>query len=338
MSVPRFAAREDSAPMVKLDRNALEDRKTPRWSETRFFCGWSPENAVGLYIHTGRFPGDVDLWWVHLAAYLPHGQLAVERFWCRNRATAGVRSDNFDVEMTETGWRSTYDSVGQLTDREALTRAPRGCSAPSVRLGWDVTATAASPEWDMFAGATGLDFAKDLHVQGTFTLQGTLQVGNDVHHIDGVAFKDHSSGTRSFDTWSGHRFLVGLLPDRAVHAATIMREGAVPATIGCWYLDNRTESLLDFDAPLMTNLQGEPDVQVITLASDSQTLRLHAEIVHALPITISEENDNFNGIDWEMDGDPMVMVESIVRLTTEEGAVGYAFFERSARRSGVPRI
>ena len=322
-----------------IDRNAVADRETPLWGETRWLCGWSPDNGVGIYIHAGRYRHDIDFWWVHLAVYLPDGKLAVDRFWCRNEAVAGLVSDTLRFEMTQGGWTSTYDGVCQWTDREALTRNARGCSAPSVRAEWKLSAAELAPEWDMFEGAShGQDFATALHVQGTFSVTGRVRVGDQEYEFNGVGFKDHSAGARNMGAWTNHRFLIGVLPDlRTVHAVTIIRDGAEPATVGRWHKEGVVESLTGFEAPLMTTLVGEPDDQEIVLRSESETLAIRTEIIHALPITISQDNDNFNGIDWEMDDDPMVMVESIVRFTAPDGDVGYGFFERSARRSSLPR-
>ncbi len=322
-----------------VDRNAVADRETPLWGETRWLCGWSPDNGVGVYIHAGRFRHDIDFWWVHLAVYLPDGTLAVDRFWCRNESVVGLTSDNLRIEMTAGGWTSRYDGVCQRTDREALTRNARGSSAPSVRVQWDLNATEMAPDWDMFEGAgEGQDFATDLHVQGTFHVTGRLHVSDEVHEFVGVGFKDHSSGARNMGAWTNHRFLIGVLPDlRPVHAVTIIRDGAEPATVGRWHNNGVAEPLTGFEAPLMSNLMGAPDDQEIVLRSDSETIAVRTEIIHALPFTISEDNDNFNGIDWEMTDDPMVMIESIVRFTSPDGDVGYGFLERSARRSSLPR-
>jgi hypothetical protein len=56
-----------------------------------------------------------------------------------------------------------------------------------------------------------------------------------------------------------------------------------------------------------------------------------------LPIMISEENENLNGIDWESPGNPVIVMEGIAKLTLEDGTVGYSFIESSARRNDIRR-
>lgn len=62
------------------------------------------------------------------------------------------------------------------------------------------------------------------------------------------------------------------------------------------------------------------------------------ELLHALPVTITLDNENINGVDWELDGDPLVLVEGKARLTAADGTVAYGFHERSALRSRLTRV
>jgi hypothetical protein len=319
----------------RLDANAAPSKSMPRWSETRWNCCWSPEGDVGIYIHAGRYPKDLDLWWVHVAAYLRDGKLAVDRFWCRNPAEAGIRSDNLLLEMTTNGWRTTFDGVGQLTDTAELVRTTRGSSAPTATLKWDVVATEAAPVWDMFDSVDSpQDFASDLHIQQAATTTGSLWIDGVEYSLEGVGFKDHSSGARSFGTWNSHRFLQAVMPDWTVHAVTIMRDDdTAGATMGKVMAGGEQQPVKVFEGALLTSPTGEPKADILTVTGPSGPVSLSAEVIHCLPITITEDNDNFNGIDWDIAGDPMVMVEAIVRLTAEDGAVGYGFLERSARQS-----
>lgn len=309
------------------------------WSETRWNCCWSPDAGVGLYIHAGRFREDVDLWWVQSVAYLPDGRLAVDRAWCRNDAPAGVRSDNLDLTMTATGWRALFDGVGELTTTTALARATRGSAAPSVPVRWDVTATAAAPLWDMYSTVAGVqDFASDLHLQQASATTGSLWVGGVEYPLDGVGFKDHSSGVRTWANWHSHRFLVAAMPGYAVHAVTIFGPDGTPTKpFGALMVDGVQRPIEQFELPPLAEAHGAPADQELVVTGPGGPIRLRAELIHALPMTITEDNDNLNGIDWDIAGDPIVMIEGIARLTGPDGAVGYGFLERSARRSALPR-
>jgi len=321
-----------------VDVNATVDRVSPSWGETRWHCCWSPDAGVGMYIHTGRFRKDIDMWWAHIAAYLPDGQLAVDRLWCRNTAAAGVNSENLDLTITATGWRSTFDGVGELTSTAALSRSVRGSGAPSVALRWDVTAHQAAPAWDLYSSVDQQqDFASDIHIQQATTTTGTLWVDGQSIPLDGVGFKDHSSGARSFAAWDGHRFMIAVMPGWVVHAVTIFRgNGTAADPIGVVMADGRRTPVGQFDLPALADTQGMPRDQEMIVTGPSGPIQLRTEVIHALPITITENNDNYNGIDWDIRSDPMVMIEGIVRLTAPDGSVGFGFLERSARQSTLP--
>jgi hypothetical protein len=334
--VANLTASTPHRPVV--DANATVDRVSPTWGETRWHCCWSPDAGVGMYIHTGRFRKDVDMWWAHIAAYLPDGHLAVDRQWCRNTSVAGVNSQNLALTITPTGWHSTFDGVGELTSTADLSRSVRGSGAPSVALRWDVTAHEAAPVWDLYSAVDEQqDFASDIHIQQATTTTGTLWVDGQSFPLDGVGFKDHSSGARSFAAWHGHRFMIAVMPEWVIHAVTIFRDNGIAADpVGVVMSDGHCTPVEQFDLPALADPQGVPRDQEMIVTGRSGPIRMRVEVIHAFPITITEDNDNYNGIDWDIPSDPMVMIEGIVRLTGPDGSVGFGFLERSARQSTLP--
>ena len=322
-----------------LDRNADADFTVPLWSETRWHCCWSVEAGAGIYIHTGRFRKDLDMWWAHIAAYLPDGLLAVDRFWFRNVSPAGLDSQNLSLTISESGWHSRFDGVCELTSTAALSAASRGCAGPTAGVRWQVTATAAAPVWDVYSSTDReQDFASMLHIQQAATTEGTLWVDGVEYPLHGVGFKDHSSGARTFGAWHGHRFMIALMPRWVVHAFTVFRDDRTAAEpIGLVMEDGVTTAITQFEAPRLSDATGAPVDSVMVVDGPSGPMTLNASIIHALPITITEDGDNYNGVDWQVSSDPMVMVEGIVALTTADGERGVGFLERSARQSTLPR-
>jgi len=212
-------------------------------------------------------------------------------------------------------------SVGPVGDHEM------GCNA-----------TAVAPVWDMYAGAGAVqDFATDMHVQQTYTTTGTLWIDGRAYPLSGVGFKDHSSGKRDFGAWSGHRFLIAVMPDWSLHAVTITRDRDVLASMGAVMVGGESIAVTQFDAAPLEDAEGTTKIQEVVVTGPAGPVSMRIELLHALPITISDSNDNYNGVDWEYPGEPMVMVEGIVQLTDPNGAVGYGFLERSARQSRLPR-
>ena len=57
----------------------------PHWSETMYFHVWNPVQDVGVFVHVGRWPADLDLWWAQVIAMLPDGELLVDRSWAGPR-------------------------------------------------------------------------------------------------------------------------------------------------------------------------------------------------------------------------------------------------------------
>jgi hypothetical protein len=154
------------------------------------------------------------MWWVHLCAYLPDAKLCVDRFWGRNPAGAGVHVGPLKLDMTDNGWTCVYDGVGELTTITALTDAPRGSSAPVRSMQWEVTATGVTPEWDMYASRDDrMLSAQDFHVQQGLESEGRLRVGDAEYRLEGIDFKDHSTGVRDFGPWTKHNFLLIVGPE-----------------------------------------------------------------------------------------------------------------------------
>lgn len=323
-----------------MDLNAEVKRGVPLWNETRWNGCWSPAAGAGLYIHTGRFRSDLDIWWAQTVAYLPDGQLSVDRSWGRNSQQDRVTTGSFELRLTESGWHSTFDGAGELTSIDALARAPRGCSAPFVPMRWEVAAEPTAPEWSLYGdGHNTHSFAGDRHVQQGFRTTGTLTVAGTTYDLSGVGFKDHSSGVRDWAGWGSHWFILAVMPTYTFHAFSIVgADGTARPLAGTYFRDGVRLGINAGQLPPMTDPTGAPVLQELILKPSRRAPEtLRAELIHGLPMTITAANDNINGIDWETPHDPVVLVEGIGRFSDAEGQVGYGFLERSALRSALRR-
>ncbi len=312
----------------------------PLWSETRFNGCWSPGSEVGMYLHAGRFRRDLDLWWCQVVAYLPNGELCVDRLWGRNGAVAGVQLGGLDLTITDDGWASTLDGVGQLTSTTELALGPRGCSAPSRTLQWNLTARPAAPVWDMYAGGGGgaLQHA-DAHVQRGWHVQGSLTVDGRGYPIDGVGWGDHSSGPRDMSMWGGHRFVLIVTENWTAHIGVMDDLDDIPQRPwGAFFRDGEQHTITDFTSEPLADATGGPASSRLSFeVSNGERFDFQAELTHALPMTITDENDNINGVDWDLPGNPLALVEGTARLTAPDGVVAYCFFERSRHRDAFSR-
>jgi hypothetical protein len=91
-----------------------------------------------------------------------------------------------------------------------------------------------------------------------------------------------------------------------------------------------------FDAPTLTDLDVPGPFECTVTLADGDVLSFSAEQVHALPMTLTQDNDNINGIDWDAPRG-VALVEGISRLTFSDGRVGYAHLERSAHLDTLKR-
>jgi hypothetical protein len=97
--------------------------------------------------------------------------------------------------------------------------------------------------------------------------------------------------------------------------------------------DGRQLALTEAEMPPLEDLLGAPHRFDIRVAAEGEpAITLAAEIMHTFPNQITEDNDNINGVDWQLGGNPIAAVECMAKLTGPDGSVGYAHIERCARR------
>ncbi|HEY1970204.1 MAG TPA: hypothetical protein VGH89_19785 [Pseudonocardia sp.] len=309
------------------------------YSETCFLTSWNPTERVGLFLHAGRCPQDIEMWWAQAIVYLPDGRLAVDRSWGRSPGDDTVQTGNFTIRMDNPlrGWSSSFDGAAELCTEGVLARRPGG-SGPARPLKWEFVTEAAGPVWDMYAaiGHTNRqDFAKGSHTQQVLRIRGTVTVDGVEYPLDGVAGNDHSSGVRDMRNFGSHHFLIGSLPGRSVHMFSLFgMDGAELIVTGTEFsAGGRSRAVTLADVPPLTRLGDSAlDFEATLVDSEGGKTPLRLEILHSVPISLNTDNDNINGVD--RDGpEVLVLSESRVRMTLPDGTVGYGHLERSTQLS-----
>jgi hypothetical protein len=315
----------------------------PRWwSESSLFAAWSPDSEVGVWAHVGRSQADLGLWWAHVAAYLPGGILAVDTSWGRASNLCSTSTGNFTIKIDDPHrrWAVSFDGASELVSTaEALTR-PVGAGL-QVPMRWEIQAVAASPPWTPYPAGTRhrQEWAGDSHKQQTFHASGSISVAGDTYELDGPGYGDHSRGIRDLAGFGGDQWFIGLLPDYAFHLVDIygvdgethMHHGGIFGRDGYQIATARKLDGVDVaGAPTRFDL-------VIDREGCDQPLIFAAEVLHTLPITVTEDNDNLNGAGWNLPDDPLLLCESVVKLTGTDGKVGFASRETGMRRSEAIR-
>jgi hypothetical protein len=306
------------------------------WNETAFFSVWSPETAVGVWAHIGRCRGDLDLWWAHAAALLPDGRLASSHSWGRSTDPRCASTGNlfFTVVDPHQRWSVVFDGAAEMTTSAAALERLLG-SGPHLPMRWNIDATAASPVWDLYHGKSGdnQDWAGDSHTQQTFNVRGSIIVGAEAFRVDGVGYNDHSRGVRDLTRFGADQWFIGRFQDHALHLIDIFDAS------GQHVLHSGGISTAEGFRPATARLLPDPDETGaprrfdLMIDSGGETRVLHAEVLHLLPITITDANENLNGTGWELPGDPLFFSESVIKLSDAEGRVGYANREMARRRT-----
>jgi hypothetical protein len=324
---------------AEVDRNVEPDLATPKWSETRWHGCWNPDEGVGLYLHMGRFRHEVDLWWAQTVVYLPDGELIVDRSWGRQSDDRFVRTGVLELEQQSGGWACRFDGAGQLTRLGPLIEAPQGSAAPSVPVTWDVTAESVSPVWDLYGRNSEKEvFAGDSHIQQASLTTGRLTVAGKSYSLRGVGYKDHSSGTRTWDGYGAHNFLLAVMPGWTMHAITMYGSDGTARTVGAVFRDGRQIPVTRFDMDRLAELPDHRTSHPVTIElATGEVIELRAQRLHEVPITVADSGDNLTGVDWHAELPATVIQEAAATLSTTAGAVGYTFFERGVRRDAFRR-
>lgn len=322
-----------------MDINRQPKHDVPMWSGTRWGGCFNPDAGVGLYLHAGRLRNNLDWWWAQTAIYLPGGRVAVERSWIRNASEAGVKTASLDLRAEAKGWSAKYDGIVEIATTESLAIAARGASAPSVAASFEVQGDGSRPWWDMHAWLNVKQDFADLHVEQMGRSRGTLQVGSERYSLDGVSFYDHSSGVRDWTHFHSHHFGNISLPDASIYLIGIHASPTESrAPIGVWYdKDGKGRKIVASEMPRTQDALGAPCVFDWKLVlEDGESITLRVDVMHTFPMTMTFDNDNINGVAWDLPGDPLFLVENLVKVTMPDRRVGYGHIERSNRRSCLP--
>jgi hypothetical protein len=128
------------------------------------------------------------------------------------------------------------------------------------------------------------------------------------------------------------------MPDWTGHLIE-MHQGGQKVAIGAFFRDGEEKRLESFEMPIATDAFGGPNQHELTVKPVGEDeIRLDVEIVHQCPITITDDGDNLNGIDWEAETQPViVLMEGAARFTGPDGEVAYGYHERGVHRDALER-
>jgi hypothetical protein len=329
----------DVAPELDYFQGPRAD--VPLWNETWFFSSWSPGSDVGIFIHAGADAADPELFYAQVIAYLPGGELVADRSWGRPES-GNLTVGPFSIATEEPlrRWRLRFDGAGERTTSDAAGRRPVGAGL-AVPMSFDIEFSAAGPVWDLFKASEipHLDWAGIHHEQNTYS-RGRLSVGGTSWELDGVGFRDHSTGPRDLARLGGDRFwgFVSPTTGRGFQGIKVWnRDGELELSSAAYHVDGMLEVING--AIELTGLEdtlGNPkELELAFTRPDGEEIVAPGRILHTVTITIADPNHNINGA--LLEGDPLILSESQVRFDWPDGDVFYGHLERVARLSDLRR-
>ncbi len=330
----------DVAPTLDLLHEVRMD--VPSWSETQFFQVWSPDSSAGVFVHTGRWPGDLDLWWAQVIAMLPDGTLLVDRSWGRAVDSSGPATGNLRVHCQQPlkNWRIRFDGAGEPSDLATMAGGPIG-STHARAFSFDIELQAIAPVWDMH-GALGIHdvgWASRHHTQGMRS-RGVLQVeGLNPIELSGVGCRDHSSGPRILTDVGGLQFFVVVFPESGRVANGLVnwrRSGEVAHRVYTIQQAGRCEIGFDVSVTGLAELSTHAPHNVVVNMRGASSHLYRAQWLHGYTLTLLEPNLNVNGAVVDAQDDPLFITQGAFRVVADDGEIGWGVVERDYRRSMLP--
>lgn len=317
------------------------------WSETMFFLIWSPDEAVGFWLHVGVVPEDKTMWWAQTYAMLPDGVVLVDRSFGRSSDRFGPDTGNLKIKCTEPHkkWRLTFDGAGEISSTADLGKRVVGAGV-ATPFSFDVELEALVPVYDMHAAmGTEIDWdVGQMHQEQGLLSRGSMSAMGKTWSIDGIAIRDHSRGERHFGKWGGHVWTYAVWPEskRALGVINLWLPTMEPLASVVMLMENgRTEISHDFKLTGMEAPGGKPhDVELKFVRVDGSETVITGEVLHNITMTYVEPNHNLNGVytDPREGLDATIADESAVRWVWPDGEVGYGNLERGFRPSCLPRV
>jgi hypothetical protein len=320
----------------ELDFLAPPQYGVANWSENMFFIVWNPDENVGIFIHTGRCPADIDLWWAQVFAYLPGREVATSMSWGRPPDNRGPVTGNMTVRCEEPlhRWTLRFDGAGEKSTTDIMGRQLLGADI-AVPMSFDVELDAVSPVWDLYqASGVGDRSWAAVHHEQHFITKGWLKVDGKEWRLDGCSFRDHSVGARDFSILGGDHFLGIVFPHskRTLQSLTMWtREGSVDLNTATLQENGELEIMNEVAITPAEDTVGNPQQLTMTMTRLSgEKMSLPGEILHTAPFAILDPNINLIGV-GHCDKDPLIVSANAVKVTLPDGESGYGYLERTYR-------
>jgi hypothetical protein len=105
---------------------------------------------------------------------------------------------------------------------------------------------------------------------------------------------------------------------------------------GALFRDGARSTVVEMDMAGVGDDLGHPLAFDLRLTDDAGHSSIYGvEILHTLPLTMTDDNHHLNGIAWDLKEDTVVTIECAARLTAADGTIGYGHVQRGTRRQNL---
>lgn len=314
----------------------------PHYSETMFFIAINPDSGATVFVHLGRTPGELEMWWAQTIVLLPDGVVIADRSYGRSSDPRGPGTGNLSVRCVEPlhRWELSFDGAGERTSSAETARRPIG-AGEAVPMAFDLEFRAAAPVCDFarILGSDAFDWANS-HQEQNLWSSGRLRVAGEEFDLTGVGFRDHSTGPRDFAVMGGDHFVCLGFPKsrRTLHGlvAWARETEQVAIRMAGIHEDGHYEILPHVEMTgLIDHETASPrDLRLELGRPSGAPIVLKGEVLHHFTITLGAPNVNVNGA--LLGRDDVLSSLSISRYHWPDGEPGYGLTIRDYRPSALP--
>lgn len=306
------------------------------WTENYCYTGFDPKSGVGVWLHSGRWIIEPDIWREVVILRFPDGTVAAHRGYGNATVSKdGPGGPNLVIRVAEQGRRHTLAFDGAIRRVPALAMAgqllPDG---PVQRLKFDLEFLSDRPVWDMHGVSHRQDFAGTGHVEQMGTIRGALAIGDERYDLDGLGHRDHSRGPRDSAKLASHHWMQGLFDNGigfgVYHA--MLRGHADPAfaKAAVWEGGALYEGSVELPFMIRDGMEAaRPFGFRITYEKGTLDIRA-ADIVQTAFLSFSVPNEEYVGVFPARGHErPNMLLEQSVFYELADGTRGHGPMERS---------
>ncbi|WP_156749529.1 hypothetical protein [Mycobacterium sp. E1747] len=307
-----------------------------------FFIAVNPQSGDSVFVHVGRQPGDLEMWWAQTIAVLADGRIVADRSFGRAPDDRGPATGNLRITCVEPlrKWHMTFDGAGELTNATEMATRVVGAGL-AVRMSFHVEFSAAAPVCDFarILGSGAFDWA-NAHQEQNLWSKGQLRIGDETFDVTGVGFRDHSTGPRDFSKMGGDHFAFGGFPAsrRTFHSLVAWSRETEDVAIRMFGLyENGIYEIIPHVemTGLRDNVSAEPrTVDFAIRRPGDDAFRVTAEVINHFTITLGYPNENINGA--LLGRDDVLSSLAIVKFRWSDGESGAGLVIRDYRPSTLP--